>query len=270
MRRLAIVLLLGSAGGALAAAVPPPVVNDGYGDYLLVPAGEILLGDNFAEGDPDEVPVHAVTVDAFYVGKHEVTNNEYARFVSDAGYQTREHWEDGGFGEYGSSPRHWHDPRFHGGGLPGNEMYPVVGVSWFEAMAYARWLSAKTGRAYRLPTEAEWEKAARGTDQRRFAWGNEIDGSLANYEHSGDPAEPGLTPVGFFDGSLHDGFQTGSNASPAGAFDMIGNVWEWCLDWYSGSDAYATSEPANPRGPVTGSARVLRGGGWVDSAYYQQ
>ena len=246
------------------------IVNDGYGDYVLVPQGTFQMGDNYNEGDPDEVPVHTVNVDAFFIGKYKITNGEYEKFIEDNGYTTENFWRAGGFGVYGHEPRFWNDMRFKGGGIPGNENFPVVGISWFEAMAYCRWLSSKTGMTYRLPTEAEWEKAARGTDQRRFAWGDEIDGSYANYEHSGDPFEKGLTPVGFYDGMSHDGFATNSNVSPYGAYDMIGNVWEWCSDWYGGSAFYMNSPLDNPRGPDSGSSRVLRAGGWVDSAYYHR
>jgi formylglycine-generating enzyme required for sulfatase activity len=262
---LAAVLLL-SAG----AQTFPGRINDGYGEYVLVPEGEFRMGDNFEEGDADEVPVHTVFLDAYYIGRYKVTNLEYQRFLKDGGYEKREYWGAGGFNEYGKEPRFWKDPRFKGGGLPGNEGFPVVGINWFEAAAYCRWLSAKTGESYRLPTEAEWEKAARGTDQRRFAWGEKIDGRYANYEFSGDPYEPGLTPVDFYDGMTKEGFLTKENVSPYGAVEMIGNVWEWCFDWYGGSAYYSASLKENPRGPEAGSSRILRAGGWVDSAYYHR
>jgi len=256
------------AGINIAAA--QQAVNDGYGEYLPVPAGELMLGDNYNEGDPDEVPVHTVYVDFFYIGKFKITNIEYRKFVEDNGYGNSSYWNAGGFGEYGSEPRFWNDPRFMGGGTENSDNYPVVGVNWFEAMAYCAWLTEKTGHTYRLPTEAEWEKAARGTDQRRYAWGNSIDGSYANYEHSNDPYEPGITPSGYYDSSMHNGFKTHDNASPYGAYDMIGNVWEWCLDWYEGSSYYRNSPKNNPTGPESGSSKILRAGGWVDSAYYQR
>jgi len=251
-------------------AQAPKTCNDGYGDYVIVPAGTFLMGDNFAEGDADEIPVHTVYLDAYYIGKYKVTNLEYDKFLKADGYADSKYWNAGGFGEYGDKPRYWEDNRFHGGGLPGNENYPVVGVNWFEVTAYCCWLSTETGRTYRLPTEAEWEKAARGTDQRRFAWGNSIDGSMANYEHSGDPYEPGITPVGYYDGKPNRGFVTGRNVSPYGAVEMIGNVWEWCSDWFTGSSYYADSPKRNPQGPKSGTSRILRAGGWVDSAYYQR
>ena len=148
-------------------------------------------------------------------------------------------------------------------------MYPVVGVSWFEAMAYGRWLTEKTDKKYRLPTEAEWEKAARGTNQKRYAWGDDIDMSYASFDHGQDRDGMKMTPVGYYDGSIRDGIQTHDNASPNGAYDMTGNVSEWCYDWYE-MKYYAHSPKKNPSGPESGSSRVLRAGGYVDSAYYQR
>jgi formylglycine-generating enzyme required for sulfatase activity len=230
------------------------------GEYILIPAGEFKMGDNFREGDGDEVPVHMVYLDSYYIGKDKISNHQYGKFIEAGGYADPKYWEAGGFGEYGRTPRFWEDARFHGGGLTGNENFPVVGVSWYEAMAYCSWLTEVTGFIYRLPTEAEWEKAARGKDNRRFPWGASIDGSYANFEHSGDPFEPGMTPLRFYD----------KNVSPYGVRGMTGNVWEWCYDWYGGSDYYASSPEMNPKGPDAGSSRVLRGGGWVDSAYYHR
>jgi formylglycine-generating enzyme required for sulfatase activity len=248
---------------------PQEALNEGFGDYFLVPSGEFLMGDNFAEGDPDEVPVHPVFLDAFYIARNKVTNAEYSRFLEAGGYTNPAFWKAGGFGEYGDGPRYWNNDQYHGGGTADGNRFPVVGVSWFEASAFCSWIASDTGARYRLPTEAEWEKAARGTDQRRFPWGQEIDGSYANFEFSGGPFEPGLTPVGFYDGSVKEGFATALNESPYGAREMTGNVWEWCSDWYDGS-YYSGSPTENPTGPDSGSSRVLRGGGWVDSHYYHR
>ncbi|MCP4725563.1 MAG: formylglycine-generating enzyme family protein, partial [bacterium] len=256
----------------LAAAYPvfaQSSVNDGYGDYVRVPIGRSFIGDNFDEGDPDEVPVHEVFLEDYFIGKYKVTNAEYKKFVDDRGYGNSSYWTAGGFGEYGDKPRFWDNERFKGGGLEGNDNFPVVGVSWFEAMAYSAWLSDKTGEVYRLPTEAEWEKAARGLDGRRFSWGADITGYYANLEFSNDPFERGLTPVGYYDGSRHGEYNTNSNMSPCGAYDMVGNVWEWCLDWYA-SGYYSVSPENDPKGPETGSSRVLRAGGWVDGEYYMR
>jgi len=255
------------------------IVNEGYGNYLLVPAGQFSMGDNFDEGSidngiPREEPVHTVYLDAYYIGEFEITNAEYKKFIDDGGYQNRTYWESGGF-RTSTEPMHWDNENYNGGGLPGNENFPVVGVSWYEAAAYCSWLSAKTGAVYRLPTEAEWEKAARGGDYldgddsrqipnpipgRRYPWGNDIDGSYANYLDSGDPYDNGLTPVGYYDGSLRGDFQTHNNASPYGAYDMAGNVYEWVSDLFQN---YSEGTVANPQGPERGSGHVIRGSAFL-------
>src|SRR5579872_4263117 len=135
--------------------------------------------------------------------------------------------------------------------------YPLLGVNWDSATAYCNWLSAKTGKKYRLPTEAEWEKAARGTAQHKFPWGNNIDHSYANY--TGAQSFDTGQLVGFYDGTKHGELQTHNNASPYGALDMAGNVMEWCQDWYSRT-YYSVSPRKNPQGPPSGAYRVLRGG----------
>jgi len=247
----------------------PRVVNDGYGDYLLIPAGTFQMGDNFDEGNSDEIPLHEVYLDAYYIGKYKVTNEEYKKFIEDGGYTNSVHWTAGGFGEYGEEPEHCENWESRGGGLPDNETFPVVGVSWFEAMAYCSWLSAKTGCEYRLPTEAEWEKAARGTDQRRYAWGDNIDPSYTNYDNGEDRSQKQISPVGFYNGETRNGFSTNDNSSPYGVYDMTGNVTEWCSDWYD-REYYINSPKENSQGPETGSSRVLRAGGYVDAAYYQR
>lgn len=260
-------------------------VDDEFGNYLYVPAGLFSMGDNFEEGNERERPVHRVYVSAYFIGEFEISNAEYKKFIDDGGYDIIAYWVNGGFGMF-HEPLYWHDAEYHGGGLPGNEPFPVVGVSWFEAQAYCVWLTEKTGHPYRLPTEAEWEKAARGGDfldgdhdaqvpnpiapQRRFPWGNEIDGSYANYLDSGDPFDNGLTPVGYYNGRKHGDFQTHSNASPYGAFDMAGNVYDWCNDYYGehyyktcnmmgGAESENTGVVENPQGPVIGAIHVIRG-----------
>jgi len=239
------------------------VVNDGYGDYVLVPAGSFQMGDNYGEGNSDELPVHTVTLDSFYIGKYEVTNGEYKKFMDDSGYTNSAYWDSGGFGSYGTEPAYWNDATYKGGGIVGNGSFPVVGVNWYEAMAYCSWLSSKTGMKYRLPTEAEWEKAARGTDQRRYPWGGTIDSSYANYQNSGYPSSNIPASVGFYNGTTQDGFSTNNSASPYGAYDMAGNILEWCTDWYD--DNYYSSSPANnPTGPSSGTGRVYRGGSFAD------
>lgn len=231
-------------------------VDEGYGEMVFVPAGSFQMGDNFGEGEARERPVHKVELDAFYIGKFEVTNAQFRKFRDDPGYEDPKFWP-------GARPipkdqiPYWTQANNHGGGTPGSDNYPVIGVNWDAATAYCHWVSAKTGKTYRLPTEAEWEKAARGTDQRRYPWGNGIDLSYANYV--GSQKFDTVREVGFYDGSQRGDMQTKSNASPYGAFDMAGNIQEWCQDWYS-RDYYQSSPAKNPKGPASGAYRVVRGG----------
>ena len=241
---------------ALTAADAPKTVNDGYGDFVYVPAGAFKMGDNFGDGEPREKPVHTVELDAFYIGKYEVTNADWKKFQNDPGYDNPKFWPGERPVPKDQSP-YWTQRQNHGGATPDSDNYPVLGVNWDGATAYCNWLSAKTGKKYRLPTEAEWEKAARGTDQRRFPWGNKIDYAHANFAGA-QKFDTGQL-VGYYDGSNRDDFQTQSGASPYGAMDMAGNVMEWCQDWYSRT-YYSVSAKKNPKGPEKGAYRVLRGG----------
>jgi len=258
-----IVLLAPLALLLSAPPAPPPTVNDGYGDFVFVPAGSFKMGDNFGDGLPRERPVHSVELDAFYIGKFEVTNGEWKKFRDDPGYDDVKFWP-GGRVVPKDQVSYWRQANNHGGGTPDTDRYPVLGVNWDSATAYCAWLSAKTGKKYRLPTEAEWEKAARGTDQRRYPWGNEIDRSYANYV--GSQAFDTGQLVGFYDGAKHGDLQTHNGASPYGAMDMAGNVMEWCSDWYS-KDYYSASPKKNPRGPETGAYKVARGGTFFEEAF---
>jgi formylglycine-generating enzyme required for sulfatase activity len=252
---------------ALYSAQPAPrsvarTIDDGYGTYVLVPAGAFRMGDNFNEGESRERPVHVVELDAFYISRFEMTNSEWRKFRDDPGYADPGLWPDGRIVPKGQVP-YWTQANNHGGGTPESDAYPVLGVNWDSAVAYCKWLSAKTGKKYRLPTEAEWEKAARGTDQRRYPWGNAIDRSYANFVGA-QPFDTGRQ-AGYYDGTTREGRPTRSNASPYGAYDMAGNVMEWCQDWYS-RDYYAHSPRRNPRGPDTGAYRVVRGGSFFVEA----
>ncbi len=194
-------------------------------EMVLVPAGEFLMGGK--EDDilafSKEKPQHKVYLDTYYIYKKEVTVEQYRKFCLATG------------NEMPKAPR-W--------GLIDN--HPIVVVNWNEANAYAQWAGVK------LPTEAQWEKAARGTDGPVYPWGNGWDITrCANWENSCNKQIWGTHPVG--------SFPTGD--SPYGCLDMAGNVWEWCVDWYK-TDYYATSSLKNPTGPEKGSTRVLRGGAW--------
>jgi len=247
-------------------------IFNGVSEMVFVPAGEFQMGDNFNEGYSEELPVHTVYLDAYYIGKYMVTNEQYCLFLNEMGNQS----------EGGSTWLDINSPNClieEIGGIyspkTGRADHPVVEVSWIGARAYCNWLTSKTGQTYRMPTEAEWEKAARGTDQRRYPWGGNIDGSYANYGDSGDPYETGsypwTTPVGYYDGTTHGSFVTHDNASLYGAYDMAGNVYDWCSDWYSSSyyqECYNYGTVTNPIGASSGSFRVVRGGAWHSPANY--
>jgi formylglycine-generating enzyme required for sulfatase activity len=215
---------------------------------VKVEAGEFIMGSD--KSDPDARPIHRVDLDEFMMGKYPVTNEEFKVFVDEGGYSNEKYWTKQGWEwkdkEKISEPGYWHEEKWN---LPN---FPVVGVSWYEAAAYAGWLSEKTGKPYRLPTEAEWEKAARGIDGREYPWGKEFDKNKCN------SIECGLgrtSPVGIFP----------KGEGPYGCLDMAGNVYEWCSDWFD-EDYYKKSPKKNPWGPEAGSVRVLRGGCRFDGA----
>jgi serine/threonine-protein kinase len=233
----AVVELTTQAGDIRVVTLPggPEVIE------VFVPAGSFLMGS--AEGDPlasnDEFPQHTVTLDAFWLDQTEVTNAQFAAFLNERGNQ-----EEGGVTwlEVGSSAAliESRDGAFQP--KAGFENHPVIEVSWYGARAYCEWTGG------RLPTEAEWEYAARGPDSLVYPWGNQAPTcSLANYGH----CVAAKTQVG----SYVDG------ASWVGALDMSGNVWEWVNDWYD-SGYYQNAPSANPTGLETGRSRVLRGGAW--------
>jgi len=196
-------------------------------ELVYVPAGDFLMGST--DDDPDaahgEVPQHPVYLDGYWIDKTEVTNAMFARFVDATGY----------------------DARIWRNAASGKSDHPVVLVNWHDASAYCEWAGRK------LPTEAQWEKAARGTDGRRYPWGN---GAPAASRSNFDDNVGGTTPVGSYP----------AGASPYGAMDMAGNVLEWVADWYNG-EYYTVSPRENPTGPATGQDRLLRGGSCYNDAW---
>jgi formylglycine-generating enzyme required for sulfatase activity len=217
---------IGRRTTATAQALAPIIARTS--EEILIPAGEFVMGSPDGEGNDDERPQHTVYLDAYYIDKYEVTTARYQACVDAGACDALQ--------ESSSATR---ESYF---GNPEYADYPVINVTWYQAEAFCTW----EGR--RLPTEAEWEKAARGTDGRTYPWGNEApDAGLLNYDGNvGD-----TTPVGSYP----------SGASPYGVMDMAGNVWEWVNDWY-GEDYYRQSPRDNPPGPATGAYRVLRGGSW--------
>jgi formylglycine-generating enzyme required for sulfatase activity len=208
-------------------------INPNGAQMVLIPGGEFVMGSNALDAGPDEQPLTPVTLSEFYLSRHPLTNAEYERF----------------------DPSH-RPKRINGAG----DDHPVVYVTSLDAIRYCQWLSARDGRNYRLPTEAEWEFAARGIDCRRYPWGNhDRRGGFANFADA-------RTSFPWRDSQIDDGYP---ETSPVGAFpqgasffgleDMAGNVWEWCLDFYQ---PLAGAPKRNPRGPATGAKRVYRGGSW--------
>jgi formylglycine-generating enzyme required for sulfatase activity len=221
-----------------------------------IPAGDFLMGAS--DAGRDQRPVHRVWVSEFFIGRFPVTQDEYARFVRATGrpapavrtlplIAAGEREEE--FRALAASYA-WRDDAWP----EGRGSHPVVLVGHEDAQAYCAWLSHQIGRDVRLPTEAEWEKAARGgREGQRYPWGDELDPSRCNYLP--DPSaknERGTRPAGTYEPNGY------------GLYDMVGNVWEWVADWY-GSEYYAAGDTRDPRGPLTGTMRVVRGGSWVNS-----
>jgi len=197
---------------------------------VYVPAGEFTMGST--SGDSDELPIRRITLDAFWIDKTEVTNGMYSLCVERG--ECREPTRS----DSASRSSYYGDPEF--------DDYPVIFVDQTMAMDYCEWAGG------RLPTEAEWEKAARGTDGLIYPWGNDDpNDNLLNYdEHVGDTTMVGSYP---------------DNVSPYGAYDMAGNVWEWVSDWYR--ETYLDTELQNPVGPDSGTFGVVRGGSWRNIGY---
>ncbi len=217
-----------------------------------IPPGVLLMGDDRLS---EASPRHRLQIGPFQIGKFPVTNDEFSAFVRDGGYSNQEYWTAMGWkalqARPQAAPAFWNDPRFN---APGQ---PVVGITWYEAAAFSRWLSRREHGSFRLPSEAEWEYAARGPESdRNFPWGERFDPGRAN------TLEMGLgrtTPV--------DRFPAG--ASPFGVWDMSGNVFEWTLsrwgrNWQECEFGYPYRGD-DGREELEGSgARVMRGGSWFN------
>lgn len=246
--------------------------EDRYPGMVYVPAGHVEMGSSEAEiaramemfksaenTEPirnwfdDETPKHRVWVGAYYLDKHEVTNREFMKFVRAGGYKKKIFWSDEGrnwlHNKQVTTPECFDDTRFN------DPDHPIVCINWYEASAYAKWAGK------RLPTEAEWERAARGDDNRSFPWGNDIspkNGHRLNYHPGGETQDKDgyrfTAPVASYPNGV----------SPFGILQMAGNVWEWCEDWY-GENYYAKSQKKNPTGPRKGKEKIVRGGSWLNS-----
>jgi len=223
--------------------LPPPIEIENV-ELIFIPGGEFQMGDLWGDGDYDERPVHTVRVDDFYMSKYEITVGQFKRFCEATGR---------------SMPS---QPSWNRG-----DDYPVVNVSWYNAVRFCNWLSRQAGLeevydestweadfskvGYRLPTEAEWEYAARaGGKEIKYPNGNTLTHDDANYWGTGGrDVWDRTSPVGSFP------------PNELGLYDMAGNVWEWCNDWYD-EDYYSRSPVDNSTGPSSGRYKVLRGGSW--------
>ncbi len=249
MRRIPILLLLPALAlvvGGCAAAVAKDKPKPSTDGMILVPAGTFSMGTDDPEGakPTNESPQHEVELKAFYLAKYEVTNGEYAKFIAAKGYEKKDHWIDAGWKWLAKAgrkvPEKWAELKK----TLGDEFndHPVVGVSWFEADAYARWAGK------RLPTEAEWERAARGKDKRKFPWGDEFKQGWRRKP----PEEKGRT--------TKKGLNVG-DVSAVGAHDMGGNVSEWTATEYG---PYPGSKMKSRYWGKDAKRRlkVARGGSW--------
>jgi formylglycine-generating enzyme required for sulfatase activity len=230
--------------------------NINYDSMVFIPPNEFIMGLDDKNCNCPEYPAHKVNLNGFYIDVFEVTNAQYEKFIEANGYNDSTLWTPEGWlfrlKNNINLPKFWYDDNY---GLK-NPNRPVVGISWYEAYAYAKW------KGKRLPTEAEWERSARGNQQSIlkpiYPWGtDEPDLNRCNYGYIyGNTLYGGTKDVG--------SFETGK--SPDGIYDMAGNVSEWCFDWYK-FDYYSETSSDNPQGPEYGEYKSVRGGSWL---YYKR
>jgi formylglycine-generating enzyme required for sulfatase activity len=277
-------LTLRTAAAAVLLAVPaiaPRAQQQALLDMVPVPGGTFRMGDTFGDGRSDERPLHSVTVSGFALSRYEVTVGQFRRFVQETGYLTSAERQGGWLVWTGriwerKFNASWKNPYF-----AQTERDPVVMVSWDDAVEFCTWLSRRerltpfyaVGRSvtenrsadgYRLPTEAEWEYAARsGGEDLKYSWGNGgPEGNVADETlREAYPAWPFATWPGYADGHVFTAPVGSYPPNARGLYDMSGNVWEWCNDWYG---SYAADGAVNPVGPGSGVTRCLRGGSWTD------
>jgi formylglycine-generating enzyme required for sulfatase activity len=289
------------------------------GTEVHLSGGEYEMGDHFGFVDPnhpsDELPLHNVKINSFYISNTETTNQQFLEYLNSSFSQGKIEVRNKIVYKAGTDEIYYYTNQFesfYSIGFEGNRFsivdlranHPVVGVMWSGAVAYCNWLSIQNGleecynlttwecnftkNGYRLPTEAEWEYAARGGQTApyfNYPWGNDQDVTKANWPDSGDPYETGsyphTTPVMFYDGTLKlkseynwpgsaSSYQTSNGANAFGLYDMAGNVWEFVNDWY-GQNYYSLSPGDNPKGPASGfimpdgkAYRGMRGGNWYN------
>lgn len=220
---------------------PQPPPNFKLPELVSIAPGAFLMGAKTSR--PEEQPIHNVELDGFQIGKYEITNKDFEFFVSSTNYLTQ--------AELDKSPIIWRSYF-----TSERQNYPVVLVSWNDAMAYCKWLSEITGHTFRLPTEAEWEYAARGGVATKYPWGDDITSDQANYDSESER--------GIISGVMLDYVESVDSygANGYGLFNVCGNVSEWCYDWYD-PNYYKNSPTKNPIGLEKGYFKAIRGGSWV-------
>jgi formylglycine-generating enzyme required for sulfatase activity len=217
--------------------------------FVWIPPGEFMMGSDSKDAEYEEKPIHKVILDGFWMGKYPVTVDEFSKFVKEENYRTEAERGDGSWVYDGNEwekkkDANWKNPYFKQKGS-----HPVVLLSWNDCLAFIDWMNTKGAKEFRLPTEAEWEYACRaGTRGNRY-------GNLDNIAWYDENSGSSTHPVG----------RKSPNAW--GLYDMLGNANEWCQDWYD-ANYYMQSPERNPRGPSSGSYRVIRGGSWSGRPFF--
>jgi formylglycine-generating enzyme len=284
LRRWLALLIPLAFGLGLLAAAPKPLVKDeparlevklkGGGKLVMhfckVPKGKFLMGSPKEEkGRGNDEDLHEVEITKdYWLGRTEVTVGHFKAFVADTEYETE---AEKGAGAYGwdDAKKEWKKDKSYNWKNPGfaqTDEHPVVCVSWNDTKAFCDWLAKKSGKDVRLPTEAEWERACRGGTATRYHFGADEE-DLAKYANVADASFRKATTktwgIKADDGHAFTAPVASFTKNQYGLHDMHGNAWEWCSDWY-GSDYYGVSPKKDPQGPISGAARVLRGGSWDD------
>ena len=252
--------------------IPVPPASAELGDTWMrpmdglvmsyIPAGEFQMGSE--DGQDNERPVHTVYLDAYWIDQTEVSNAQFSIFVEEVGYQTEaeengKSWTylDGEWQDVEGA--NWLHPQGPNSDIVELSNHPVTHMSWNDAQEYCKWAES------RLPTEAEWEKAARGgLEGKTYPWGDEFDGSNLNFCNVNCPFH--WRDSNYYDGYVYTSPVASFSQNDYGLYDMIGNLWEWTLDWYD-ENYYEISPTSNPMGADTGDYKVLRGGAWSDTDY---
>lgn len=251
--RILITISLLFSGTLLALDMPSPleISLDHEIPFVLVPAGCFKMGNFLEDAIHSAIPVHEVCLNDFYIGKYEVTVGDFKIFIHETGYKTDAEREDGCLSWMKTGWRKGLEVNWKRPGFLQTDKHPVTCVSWQDVSEYLEWKRQKTGLRYRLPTEAEWEYAARGGGlHMKFSSRPKEMNQYAWYSTN---ANKKTHPIGK------------KKSNGLGLYDMSGNVWEWTQDRYS-ETYYASAERSNPQGPETGKGRVMRGGSWYVSA----